>query len=173
MRRVWFSVALISMVVCISFAPPATADEVQSLSANINGTAFVSDDDGILLVPLRDSFTLSADTQGASAYPPPKTRIDHLAIMCRNYPPGQTFKLTASDFADSNCHVNFKQGVSNNGGLPAREYALDKSSADNTFEITQAHGKVIEGRFSFRLKDSSGNALSISEGKFKAQDRQL
>ena len=173
MRQSWLGIASLFALACISFGTTATADEVQSLSADINGTAFVSDNDSIVLVPLSNSFTLSADTQGASAYPPPKNRIDHLAIMCRNYPPGQVFKLDAKDFADSNCHVSFKQGVSNNAGMPAQEYALDKTSADNLFEITAAHGKVIEGRFSFRLKDSVGMVLTIANGKFKAEDRQL
>lgn len=150
----------------------ANADEPQSLSAKVDGASFVSDDDSILLVPLPHTFTLNAATAGASSYPPPKSPIDHLSITCKAFTAGQTMKLVSKDFASSACLAQFEKG-SAISGQPADPYTLDKDSPDTLFEITAAHGKVIEGRFQFHMKNAAGKTLTISDGHFVAEDRQL
>jgi hypothetical protein len=153
----------------------AGAAETQSLSAQIGDTAFVSDDASILLVPvpMGGTFTLSASTQGASAYPPPKTRVDRLSISCTLYTVGQAKTYTKLDLAPNHCQVTYEKGTKPMGGDPDTEYTLDKSNPDNRFVITAASGKVIEGTFQFRLKDAAGASLLINDGHFKAEDRQL
>ncbi len=149
----------------------ANANEPQSLTMKVDGAAFAGDDDTILLVPLKDTFTLQAATAGAAAYPPPKTPIDRLSITCDAYRPGQTMTLGAKDFDSSQCRATFSKGAA--GGAEGDEYTLDKSGAGILFEITASHGKVIEGRFAFPMKNKSGKALSLSDGHFVAEDRQL
>ena len=63
-------------VVFIAVANHTNAAEIQTLSAQIDGAAFVSDNQSILLVPVQNSMSLIASTAGASSYPPPKTRVD-------------------------------------------------------------------------------------------------
>lgn len=148
------------------------AQTVQSLQATVDGKSFVSDDDSINLIPVKDDFTLVALTAGASAWPPPKTPVDRLAIVCDGYQEGQPLVLAASDFDRSLCNVTFSIGHRGMGQAPDAEYQLDKSFADNRFEITSAKGKVIEGRFVFRLKDASGKTVLVEDGRFLAEDRQ-
>lgn len=157
-----------------SFA--ASAGEPQSLSARIDSAAFVSDDEGITLVPIGDaggSFSLSAVTQGASAYPPPKTPVDRLSIICSGLVAGKPVKLDSGNFSRAECDVRFVKGVKTMGGDPDAEYTLDKDHAGNVFEIESAVGKRYTGRFSFRLIDAKGAAHLVTEGKFAAEDRQL
>ncbi|MEO7325955.1 MAG: hypothetical protein ABIW82_14115 [Dokdonella sp.] len=150
----------------------AYADEPQSLSAKVDGASFVSDDHSILLVPLPNTFTLKAATAGASSYPPPKTPIDHLSITCDAFTAGQTMKWVSKDFASNACFAHFEKG-SANSGPSVDEYTIDKDNPDTLFEITAAHGKVIEGRFQFHMKNAAGKTLTIEDGHFVAQDRQL
>ncbi len=148
------------------------AETVQSLQATVDGKSFVSDDDSINLIPVKDDFTLVALTAGASDWPPPKPPVDRLAIVCDGYQEGQPLVLAASDFDRSLCNVTFSVGHRGMGQAPDDEYQLDKSFADNRFEITSAKGKVIEGRFVFRLKDASGKTVMVEDGRFLAEDRQ-
>jgi hypothetical protein len=149
--------------------------ETQSLKAHIGSTVFESDDDGITLVPLPGGeFSLSASTKGASAWPPPKTPIDRLAIVCDGLEPGKPFKLDGKSFERSSCDVTFTQGTRAYGEKPDAEYSLDKNVTTHFFEVTRASGKVYEGRFRFELKhDDTGVRLLIEQGGFKAEDRQL
>ncbi|MEO8673800.1 MAG: hypothetical protein ABI411_21025 [Tahibacter sp.] len=167
-----FSLAIIT---ALCAAATCSATEPQSLSAQIGEIAFVSDDDSILLVPVPTggTFTLTASTKGASAYPPPKTRVDRLSISCTLYTPGQAKIYSNADFSPNHCRVSFAKGTPPMGGEPEAEYTLDKGSADNHFEISAASAKTIEGSFQFRLKDAHGASLMISNGHFKAEDRQL
>jgi hypothetical protein len=150
----------------------ASANEPQSLTAKIDGAAFAGDDDTILLVPLKDTFTFQAATAGAAAYPPPKTPIDRLSITCTAFTPGQPMKLGNKEFASSACRATFSKGASG-AGKDDDEYSLDKAGAGILFEITASHGKVIEGRFAFPMKNKAGKMLTISDGHFVAEDRQL
>lgn len=151
----------------------ARADELQTLTAQIGDIAFESGDDEITLVPIDDKFSLSASTKGAAAWPPPKTRIDRLSITCDGFVNGKPFALDHKAFERSVCDVHFEKGAKSMGGTTDAEYKLDKNSADNRFEITRASGKVYEGTFTFRLKDDKGGAITVTNGKFKAEDRQL
>jgi hypothetical protein len=149
----------------------ANAKETQWLTAKVDGAAFAGDDDTILLVPLQGTFTLQAATAGAAAYPPPKTPIDRLSITCDAFTPGQPMTLGAKDFASSQCRATFIKGAA--AGTEGDEYSLDKAGAGILFEITASHGKVIEGRFAFPMKNKAGKALTLSDGHFVAEDRQL
>lgn len=154
----------------------ASASEPQSLSALIDSTAFVSDDKGITLVPIGDaggSFSLSAITQGASAYPPPKTPVDRLSIICGGMVAGKPTKLDSKWFSRAECDVRFVKGVKMMGGDPDAEYKLDKQYAGNVFEVESAAGKRYSGRFSFRLVDAKGTEHLVTDGKFVIEDRQL
>lgn len=159
------------LCLAILHAAAAGADEPQSLTAKVDGAAFAADDHTILLVPLKGTFTLQAATAGAAAYPPPKTPIDRLSITCDAFTPGQPMTLGAKDFASSDCRATFVKGAA--AGAEGDEYALDKSGAGILFEITVSHGKVIEGRFAFPMKNKAGKALTLSDGHFVAEDRQL
>jgi len=170
MRRALPFLFLVSLLPAL--APPAAADQPQALSADIGGQPFVSDDDGIMLIPIGETFTLSATTAGASTYPPPKTRIDRLSITCDGYAPDRSFSLSAEALSRSTCDVGFTVGRKPYGEDPDAEFRLDKNSPDNRFEVTAARGKVIEGRFTFRLKDAKGTPLTIENGRFVAEDRQ-
>lgn len=164
------------MVFALACSVPAAATEPQSFAAQIDSTAFVSDDDGITLVPIGDaggSFSLSAMTQGASAYPPPKTPIERLSIICGGLVAGKPMKLDSKWFSRAECDVRFLKGVKVMGGDPDAEYTLDKEHAGNVFEVESVAGKRYTGRFSFRLIDAQGAAHLVTEGKFVAEDRQL
>ncbi len=151
----------------------ARANEPQSMAAQVGDIAFESGDDEITLVPIGDKFSLSASTKGAAAWPPPKTRIDRLAIICDGFEGGKPLTLDHKAFERSTCDVTFAKGSKPMGGSPDAEYRLDKDSTDNRFEITHANGKVYEGTFSFRLKDGKGGTIAVTNGRFKAEDRQL
>ncbi|WP_171089100.1 hypothetical protein [Usitatibacter rugosus] len=161
------------MIASILAAPTAVlADTPQSLSAKIGGKPFESDDDGILyLMPTKSTLNLMAATKGASAYPPPKTPIDRLAIMCKNFD-AKPVKYAAKDFGGHGCEVKFVQGVSKTPmGEPQAEYRI--APGNNVLEITSVKGKVIEGKFAFELVEVKTKAkLSITDGTFKAEDRQ-
>ena len=162
----------------LAFVPLAAsvvtgASEPQSLRAQVDGVAFAGDDDTIQFVPLPSgAFSLGAATAGAASWPPPKTPIDRLSITCRGLEAGKTLKLGSKDFDNSSCDATFSKGASE-AGKDADDYALDKSSTATLFEITAAHGKVIEGRFELHLKNKAGKALAITDGHFVAEDRQL
>jgi hypothetical protein len=165
------------LMLCIALSVPCTAAqaETQSLQAHVGTKVFESDDDGITLVPLPGgAFSLSASTKGASAWPPPKTPIDRLAIVCDGLEPGKAFKLDSLAFERSNCSVTFTEGTRPYGEDPDAEYSIDKNAKTHLFEVTRAAGKIYEGRFHFELKnDKTGARLSIEQGSFKAEDRQL
>ncbi|MFZ6708803.1 hypothetical protein [Undibacterium sp. TC9W] len=151
----------------------AHAKTPQQFSAKIDGKLFESDDDGITyLIPTKGVLNLIASTKGASAYPPPKTLTDRLSIICRNFD-GKPVKYQARDFSNSGCEVKFIKGESKKPfGEPVAEYTA--RDGKNMLEITAVNGKLIEGKFSFELRDTKTKAvLTITEGTFKAEDRQL
>lgn len=163
------------LALCAGVAMPmhAGAKTPQKLSATIAGKSFESDDDGILyLMPAKTGLNLIASTKGASAYPPPKTPVDRLSINCRNFD-SKPRKYGPKDFGSHGCEVTFTKGVSPKPfGDPEAEYRI--VDGKNSFEITSVSGKVIEGRFSFEMIDPKTKArLSITDGIFKAEDRQL
>lgn len=160
------------LAIALSVASTASANDPQSLTAKVDGAAFAGDDDTILLLPLKGTFTLQAATAGAASYPPPKTPIDRLSITCTAFTPGQPIKLGRQEFASSECRATFTKGA-RNAGKEDDEYSLDKTGAGILFEITASHGKVIEGRFAFPMKNKAGESLAISDGRFMAEDRQL
>lgn len=151
----------------------ARAETPQSLSAQIGDIAFESGDEEITLVPIMGKFSLSASTKGAAAWPPPKTRIDRLSIVCDGFEDGKPLVRDHSDFQRSTCDVTFAKGSKPMGGSPDAEYTLDKDSPDNRFEIAAAQGKVYKGNFTFRLKDDKGAVITVTNGRFTAEDRQL
>ena len=165
------------LLTCLAFATlaalSARADEPQSMTAQVGDIAFESGDAEITLVPIGDKFSLSASTRGAAAWPPPKTRVDRLSIVCEDFADGKPLVLDHKAFERSTCDVRFEKGTRPMGGSPEAEYRLDKDSAENRFEITRASGKVYEGTFSFRLKDDRGGAIAVANGRFKVEDRQL
>ncbi|MEO6076021.1 MAG: hypothetical protein ABIP56_04370 [Dokdonella sp.] len=148
------------------------AEVPQVLKATVGDAAFISDDNNITLIPLPGSFTLIAATAGADAYPPPKTPVDRLSISCNSYAEGKATTYTNDEWGQKLCQVEFVKGEMPMGGEPNATYTIDKSAGDNLLEITSASGKVIEGRFHFTLKSDKGVSLKISEGSFKAEDRQ-
>jgi hypothetical protein len=158
------------ILIAVSFA--GHAETVQSLQATIDGKAFVSDDESITLIPVSGSFTLVALTAGASDWPPPKTPVDRLAIFCDDYEEGQTLVLDSEDFDRSACDVTFTVGHRGMGEASDAEYRLDKSFEGNRFEITSVRDKTIMGRFAFQMKDEAGRILSITDGRFLAEDQQ-
>jgi len=166
------SLASLTFASCIVTAL-VHAETPQTFTAQVGDIALESGDSEITLVPIRGNFSLSASTRGASAYPPPKTRIDRLSIVCDGFEEGKALRLDHRSFERSVCDVTFDKGTKPMGGSPDATFHLDKDSAENRFEITNASGKVYEGTFNFRLKDGQGNAISVSQGRFKAEDRQL
>jgi hypothetical protein len=169
---------MIRSLACLIFAAVIAtavvrAETPQSFAAQVGDIAFESGDAEITLVPIGGSFSLSASTRGASAYPPPKTRVDRLSIVCDGFTQGKALVLDHRSFERSVCDVTFDKGTKPMGGSPDTTYRLDKNSAENRFEITTASGKVYAGAFSFRLKDGQGNTISVSQGRFKAEDRQM
>lgn len=164
------------LVLALASAFPAIAGQPQTLAAQIDGTTFTSDDDGITLVPVGNasgSFSLSATTPGAGAYPPPQTPVDRLSVICSGLHADKPVKLDSAVFSRAECDVRFVKGVKMMGGKPDAEYRLDKDHAGNVFEIEAAAGKRYAGRFSFRLIDAQGAAHVVTEGRFAAEDRQL
>jgi len=160
------------MIVSAFVGHAALADTPQSLSAKIGGKPFESDNDGILyLMPTKTTLNLIAATKGASAYPPPKTPIDRLSILCKNFD-AKPVKYVAKDFGGHGCEVKFVQGESKTPmGEPQAEYRI--APGNNVLEITSVKGKVIEGKFAFELVEVKTKAkLSITDGSFKAEDRQ-
>ncbi|MBC3920543.1 hypothetical protein H8L32_23970 [Undibacterium sp. CY18W] len=173
--KLFHSVITVASLVVCSLAPAllAHAKVPQQLSAKIDGKLFESDDDGITyLIPTKGVLNLIASTKGASAYPPPKTLTDRLSIICRSFE-GKPVKYQARDFGNNGCEVKFIKGESKQPfGEPVAEY--DARDGKNMLEITTVSGKVIEGKFSFELKDKKTKAvLMITEGTFKAEDRQM
>lgn len=155
---------------------PAVAGEPQSMSATIAGNAFTSDDDGITLVPIGNSsgsFSLTATTAGGSAYPPPKTRIDRLAIVCSGLSANSPVTLDSATFSRAECDVRFSLGVKPMGGDPDAEYRLDKAHAGNRFVVEAVSAKRYTGRFQFHLVDAKGATYEVVDGRFVAEDRQL
>ena len=169
MRLILPCITLLALL-CGSFG--VRAKQPQSLSATVNGAHFAGDDDTILLVPLPGTFTLMAATAGAASYPPLKTPIDRLSITCKGFARGQTLRLDSKDFANSVCNATF-QKAAQEAGRDADEYSLDKGSSDSLFEITAAHDSVIEGRFTFPMTNKAGKKLTLTDGHFVAEDRQL
>lgn len=168
MRTILPCLTLLSLF-CIA----AGAKEPQSLSATVDGDRFAGDDHTILLVPLPSGeFSLQAATAGAASYPPPKTPVDRLSIMCQGYAPGKAMKLGSKEFATSGCNATFTKAAAE-AGKEAEEYSLDKRNPDTLFEVTAAHGKVSEGRFEFHMTNKAGKALVVSGGAFVIEDRQL
>jgi hypothetical protein len=150
----------------------AHADTPQNLSAKIGGKPFESDDAGILyLMPTKSTLNLIAGTKGASAYPPPPTLTDRLSINCKDFE-AKPVKYVAKDFGNHGCVVKFVQGESRKPfGDPQAEYRI--APGNSTLEITSVKGKVIEGKFAFELVEVKTKAkLSITDGVFKAEDRQ-
>jgi hypothetical protein len=88
----------------------ARASEPQTLTAQVGDVAFESGDDEITLVPIGDKFSLGASTQGAAAWPPPKTRIDRLSITCDGFADGKPLVLDHKAFERSVCDVHFEEG---------------------------------------------------------------
>jgi len=169
---------MIRSFACLLFAATVAtvvvhAETPQSFTAQVGDIALDSGDAEITLVPIGHSFSLSASTRGASAYPPPKTRIDRLSIVCDGFTEGKPLLLDHLTFERSTCEVTFDKGTKPMGGPPDATWHLDKNSAENRFEITAVSGKVYEGTFGFRLKDGQGNTISVTQGRFKAEDRQL
>lgn len=164
-----------ALFVLLATGAAAHAAEKQSFNARIDGAAFASDDDGITLVPLGNasgSFSLSATTAGGSAYPPPKTPIDRLSVVCSGLAADKPSQLDSASFSRAECDVRFYKGVKSMGGDADAEYKLDKQHTGNRFEVQSVAGKLYAGRFSFRLLDASGAAHTV-DGEFKAEDRQL
>lgn len=151
--------------------------EKQALKANVGGAVFESDDDGILLVPTKGSFTISASTKGFSAYPSPPGLSDRLMIACRNFE-SKPIKYSTADFSDGRCNASFTKGQSKQPfGKPVAEYASrrDATLKKSFIEITGAKGKVMEGKFLVELvlEDSpKGTKPIVAEGTFTAEDRQ-
>lgn len=159
--------------VILAAACVAQANEPQSMTAQVGDIAFEAGDAEITLVPIDGNFSLSASTRGAAAWPPPKTRVDRLSIVCDGFEAGRPLALDRKAFERSTCDVRFEKGAKPMGGSPEAEYRLDKDSSDNRFEITRANGKVYEGAFAFRLKDDTGGSVTVADGRFKVEDRQL
>lgn len=132
------------------------AEVPQMLEATVGDATFVSDDGNVHLIPVPGSFTLTASTAGADAYPPPKTPIDRRSIICTSYTLGETTTYAAREWDPNLFQVNFIKGDKPMGGEPDATYTIDKSAGDNLLEITSASGKVIEARFHFKLKSDKG-----------------
>jgi len=147
--------------------------ETQMLKATIDGNVFESDDAGIAyLIPIKGTFNLGASTNGSAAYPPPKTPIDRLSIICRGFE-GKPIKFVEKDFGTHGCEVQFSKGVSKVPfGDPMALYE-SRWGQNNMIEITSVKGKVIEGKFHFEMKEKKPKSgAMVMEGTFKAEDRQ-
>ena len=168
------ALALAFMAIGLALPLSAQADNTpQRLSATIDGKLFESDDSGIMyLIPIKGVLNLMASTKGAGAYPPPKTPVDRLSIICRDYD-GKPVKFTFATSGSRSCEVSYTKGVSKKPfGDPEAEYRM--VDGKNQLEITSVKGKVIEGTFSFELVEVKTKAkMTITGGTFKAEDRQL
>lgn len=167
---------MIRSSICLALLLAACAvrgAEPQTLTAQVGDIAFESGDEEIVFVPSGSAFSLSASTKGAAAWPPPKTRVDRLSVICDGFEDGKPLVLDHRAFEHSTCDVTFYKGAKPMGGTSEAEYTLDKDSADNRFEIVRASGKVYEGTFKFRLKDDKGGAVTVTNGRFRIEDRQL
>lgn len=152
----------------------AMAEVPQTFSARIGGVDFAGDDDTILLVPVMGTFTLSASTQGAASYPPPKTPVDRFSVTCTIRTPAAPARYDSTAFSNHNiCHATFTRGADASKGTSEVEYEVDTRHAGNLLEITSQVGKVIEGRFKLTMKAADGSTLEITDGRFKAEDRQI
>jgi hypothetical protein len=160
------------VLITLGLTAAARAADLQTLTADIDGTSFESDDDGISFIPVMGSFSLAASTKGASAWPPPTTRIDRLSIVCRPYDEAATKTFSSTDFQNSGCDVTFAVGTKSMGGDPDASYRLDKDSPNNQLAITHAAGKTISGTFQFDLTDDAGKSVHVRNGRFAAEDRQ-
>jgi hypothetical protein len=160
------------MLTALALALPVAAETPQTLTVQAGDSTFVADDDTITLVPISGSFSLSASTKGAAVYPPPKTRIDRLGIVCDGFVEGGPFVRDAAMFERSVCSATFEVGTKPMGGDPDVVYTIDKDSKANRFEVTKANGKVIEGTFQFDLRSADGNTMQLRGGAFVAEDRQ-
>jgi hypothetical protein len=170
-QRHWRTASLLAIAGSISAL--ALADVPQHLSATVDGKRFESDDDSITyLLPRKSVLNLIAKTKGSSAYPPPKTPIDQLSIVCNHFE-AKPVKFAFPSAGSPSCEVRFKKGLSKEMfGDPQAEYKL--ADGNNQLEITSVQGKVIEGKFSFELIEVKTKArMTISSGIFKAEDRQL
>ncbi|MBL0165055.1 MAG: hypothetical protein IPP82_15775 [Xanthomonadales bacterium] len=157
---------IIVVLVCLSAR--AHAEEPQSLGATVNGTRFAGDDDTILFVPLDSgAFSLGAASAGAASYPPPKTPIDRLSIVCSGFAPGKPLRLGKNEFSKATCNATFTLGAND------KSFTLDKDNTANRFEISASHAKVIEGSFELHLTSKGGEAMIVSDGHFVAEDRQM
>jgi hypothetical protein len=161
---------------CLSLAAISTFAhaEKQTLKATIGDKVFESDDEGITLVPVKDSFTISAITKGFMAYPSPPGLSDMLSISCRQFD-AKPRKYTADDFAYGRCNATFAKGRSKQPfGKDEATYKVNqKKVSPKTFvEITKVSGKVMEGRFSIEMMEEDGTKKVNVEGAFKAEDRQ-
>lgn len=148
--------------------------ETQSLKATIDGKVFESDDEGITLVPVASSFSLSGITKGFSQYPSPPGLSDRLAIACRNFE-GKAIKYTADDFAYGRCNASFAKGRSKQPfGKDEAVFEVNRKSLSpkTMVEITRSSGKVIEGRFVLEMMEEGKSRKVSVEGTFKAEDRQ-
>ena len=167
------AVAISTLAGIFATSLPATAATPQNLSATIDGKKFESDDDGITyLIPTKGVLNLNASTKGASAYPPPKTPIDFLSVICNGFD-GKPVKFMQKDFGNHGCEAQFVKGKSKVlFGEPDAEYD-SRYGKNNTFEVTSVKGKVIEGKFHFEMKEKKPKAaLVVIDGTFKAEDRQ-
>ncbi len=167
------AIAISTLAATVATSLSAHAATPQNLSATIDGKKFESDDDGILyLMPTKGVLNLIASTKGASAYPPPKTPIDRLSVICRGFD-GKPVKFIAKDFGNHGCEARF---IKNESKVPFGEPEVEYDSRygkNNTFEITSVNGKVIEGKFHFEMKEKKPKAvLVVIDGTFKAEDRQ-
>ena len=81
------------------------AETAQSFAAQVGDIALEAGDAEITLVPIGRSFSLNASTRGASLYPPPKTRIDRLSIVCDGFTEGKALLLDHRSFERSVCDV--------------------------------------------------------------------
>jgi len=172
MRRTTVPFAFAFALACAAALPLSHAADTQWLRARIGAGMFESGDAEITLVPIGSAFSLTAATRGASAWPPPKTRIDRLAVTCDGFEDGKTLALDAASFRRSTCSVTFEQGTPPMGGEPEAKWTLDEDGP-NRFAITAVRGKAYEGEFAFRLVDGRGGSLEITDGRFVAEDRQL
>ncbi len=161
------------LAITCSVSTLVLAEVPQNLSATVDGKRFESDDDSITyLLPRKNVLNLIAKTKGSSAYPPPKTPVDQLSIICNHFE-SKPVKFSFPKAGSPSCEVRFSKGLSKEMmGDPQAEYRL--VDGNNQFEITSVQGKVIEGKFSFELIEIKTKArLTISGGVFKAEDRQL
>jgi hypothetical protein len=169
------SLSILLSIMTIAIATHATAKgETQTLKATIGEKVFESDDEGITLVPVAKSFTLSAITKGFMKYPSPPGLSDQLNISCRRFE-NNPRKYTAEDFKSGTCNASFAKGRSKQpfGKDEAKYVTTGKVSHAKTFvDVTKVSGKVMEGRFLIEMMEEDGAKKITVDGTFKAEDRQ-